>query len=523
MLIVVQIPLYDPRGDTFPGVEARLEKPHWPTPAVKRSFIRSSGAVFERGQKGLSGFFAEDRLCDARKLVRFPRIDALSTVELDDGALVSRATPRIAFRHFFMDGRHTAKLEIGFFLPPTPSRDGIIGSNFQDLVEHILSLPMEIGPERVQTKLIHAGDATACVVERATGRHTGKLGRAWRRVARGVPSELRAGPPLLLAVMDAKLFVGGLPRNPSLAQVGASTIGAWRQELDKQRYDLVLISQPERSADLVRNIRLFLNRCHAELVSLEFALSDITDAAESKPSRRKLAKLKTTLVSLQEARLERLAALSRRVGKSARALRGSIEDDPVEIGGAVLSKIWGGRVDSVYERADLLSEKLNSSRQASTGPAVLRGLKRSVFLSYRRDDTGDLARRVAAQLEQAFPRLDIFLDIHKLTPGGAWRRELESAIAACSHVLGFMGARWVGEDPLGGRRIDNPIDTVRLEIETTLQSEKRFLPVIADRSNFPPTNLPSSLRNLSAHNGIFVERELTTEHIEALEQFLRIV
>jgi len=522
MLIIVQFPFYDPRGQIFPGLEARLEQPHWPTPAIKRSFVRSSGAVFERSNKGLSGFFAEDRLCSARRLVRFPSIDAVRTIELVDGAITSQATPRIGFRHLFMDGRHTGKLEVGFFLPRSASRDGIVGSNFQDLVEHILSLPVEIGPDRKRTQLVHAGEVLAGVLERATGKHTGRIGRAWRRMRKGTPAPICAGPPLMLAIADRATFIGGLPRQPSIAAVGRCTIAAWRQEIDRQRYDLVVIAEPERSADLVRNMRLFLNRCHAELVSLEFALSDITRASQKRLSSRKRIELGSALESLQEAKLQRLVGLSRRVGKSARALRGGSEADPVELGGAVLSKIWGGRVDSVYERADLLSDKLAPKAPSASGTKPISGLKRRVFLSYRRLDTGDLARRIANQLERAFPQTEVFLDVHDLTPGGAWRRELEAAISGCSHVLGLIGRAWVGPDPLGERRIDNPVDTVRLEIETTLQAEKRFLPLIADRGSFPPPDLPTSLRGLTSHNGVFVEGELSSGNLAAIQDFLRI-
>ena len=524
MIIVVQIPLFDPRGEIFPGREDKLTKPVWPAPTDTCSFIRSSGAVFERRAKGLHGFFAEDWLCNARRFVRFPEIPPLRTIEIDEDAFVSQATPRVAFRHLFMDGRHTAKLEIGFYLQPGEALDAIVGSNFQDLVEHILGLTVEAGSDQEARALISLGPQAAHALERATGRHAWLCTRLWRHLTRRNPAEIQAGPPFVIGIVKSTQFVGGLPPSPSLAKVGACTVSAWRRHLHSKRYDLVVISEPPRSADLVRNLRLFLNRCHAELVATEFALGRIAGLAAARIGQRKVEILKAELASLHSARLSHIASLTRRIGTSARALRGGKDTDPVEIGGAVLASIWGGRVDGILERADILSEKLDRRFKSQTGSLVRSSLKRTVFISYRRRDTGALARKLVDRLTAVFPQSDFFLDLVSLTPGGAWQKELETAIAKCSHVLALIGPDWVGLNPLGERRIDSPIDPVRLEIETALEFEKRFLPVFANSGDAPfqLDDLPASLRPIGSFHGRSISNDLTAQDLKFIEQFLKV-
>ena len=60
----------------------------------------------------------------------------------------------------------------------------------------------------------------------------------------------------------------------------------------------------------------------------------------------------------------------------------------------------------------------------------------------------------------------------------------------------------------GGRRIDNPNDWVRIEIEAALQQSKNLIPVLVDGANMPrPEILPESLRPLARRNAVRLTHE----------------
>jgi hypothetical protein len=67
-----------------------------------------------------------------------------------------------------------------------------------------------------------------------------------------------------------------------------------------------------------------------------------------------------------------------------------------------------------------------------------------VFLSYRRDDTGELAMRLARRLKQDLGVDGAFLDSQDLEAGVEWRERLDEQIRACAAVIALIGHRWGG-------------------------------------------------------------------------------
>src|SRR5262249_24349671 len=64
-----------------------------------------------------------------------------------------------------------------------------------------------------------------------------------------------------------------------------------------------------------------------------------------------------------------------------------------------------------------------------------------------------------------------------------------------------IGPRWSAIADSEGRRIDNPNDSVRIEIETALQLGIRVVPVLVDGAVIPQADdLPSTLRPLARYN-----------------------
>jgi hypothetical protein len=127
-------------------------------------------------------------------------------------------------------------------------------------------------------------------------------------------------------------------------------------------------------------------------------------------------------------------------------------------------------------------------------------VSKSVFLSYRRADSAGHAGRIDADLEQAFGRPVVFRDVESIDAGADFVEVLEAALAGAQVCIVVIGRGWldgVGAD--GRRRLEDPNDIVRLEIETALQrSGTTVLPVLVNGATMPGENqLPPSLRRLA--------------------------
>jgi hypothetical protein len=90
-----------------------------------------------------------------------------------------------------------------------------------------------------------------------------------------------------------------------------------------------------------------------------------------------------------------------------------------------------------------------------------------VFISYRRDDSGDYAGRVHDRLEREFGSDLLFMDVDAIPLGANFTKVLREEVARCDVLLALIGANWLdarNED--GKRRLDNPSDYLRIEIAT---------------------------------------------------------
>lgn len=124
----------------------------------------------------------------------------------------------------------------------------------------------------------------------------------------------------------------------------------------------------------------------------------------------------------------------------------------------------------------------------------------SVFISYRRDDSRDVCRVLAGALMARLGRRNVFLDVDSIAGGELFPRRLEEALRASVVVLVVIGPRWLtAADDHGLRRLDNPADFVRREIELALDSGATVLPLLVHGAAQPAAHdLPPSLQPLAA-------------------------
>jgi hypothetical protein len=145
-----------------------------------------------------------------------------------------------------------------------------------------------------------------------------------------------------------------------------------------------------------------------------------------------------------------------------------------------------------------------------------------IFISYRRDDADHAAGRLALNLEKTFQRDQLFMDVDNIEPGLNFVKELSDKVASCEALLAIIGPHWLDvTDETGQRRLDNPHDFVRIEIEAALKRDVRVVPVLVDGAQMPrEQHLPESLRELSHRQAVRLSHERFSADAEGLAKAL---
>jgi WD40 repeat protein len=125
-----------------------------------------------------------------------------------------------------------------------------------------------------------------------------------------------------------------------------------------------------------------------------------------------------------------------------------------------------------------------------------------IFLSYRREDTGPYARSLQLQLSQRFPDVPVFMDLDSIEAGLDFAEVIEEAVDSCVVLVALIGRQWATlADEEGNRRLDNPGDYVRFEVQTALERAIRVIPVLVDgASPLRQQQLPAELHKLARLN-----------------------
>jgi len=121
-----------------------------------------------------------------------------------------------------------------------------------------------------------------------------------------------------------------------------------------------------------------------------------------------------------------------------------------------------------------------------------------IFLSYRRDDSTSATGRLADALEAHFGDERVFRD-REIGAGDDFVAAIRRSVESATVVLVVVGRRWVGaSDAAGRRRLDDPGDFVRLEVELALAARVAMVPVLVEGAAMPSAaDLPASLADFS--------------------------
>jgi WD40 repeat protein len=133
----------------------------------------------------------------------------------------------------------------------------------------------------------------------------------------------------------------------------------------------------------------------------------------------------------------------------------------------------------------------------------------SVFISYRRQETSGLAGRLYDRLADRFGDDQVFMDVDTIALGVDFAEVITQAVSTCQVLLAVIGPRWLtATDQDGRRRLDDPDDTVRLEVTAALERDIRVIPILVEGATMPRRQeLPDSLASLARRNALSVRHE----------------
>lgn len=137
----------------------------------------------------------------------------------------------------------------------------------------------------------------------------------------------------------------------------------------------------------------------------------------------------------------------------------------------------------------------------------MRVLSAKIFVNYRRDDSASHAMNIAQYLENAFGRENVFIDVDRFKAGQHFPEVLADKVRSCNAMLVVIGPNWLNmRDPAtGSRRLDQPGDWVRLEIQAALARGICVIPILVGGAKFPlKRDLPPELHSLYDRHHVVV-------------------
>jgi len=115
---------------------------------------------------------------------------------------------------------------------------------------------------------------------------------------------------------------------------------------------------------------------------------------------------------------------------------------------------------------------------------------RGVFISYRRDDDAKslYPRLLKESLRSRLENVDVFVDRDDIPPGADFGEVIINKLHSSAVLIALIGPKWY-------KRLDDPEDYVRLEIQTALERGVWVIPTLIDGARLPrrlgrPRGLP---------------------------------
>jgi tetratricopeptide (TPR) repeat protein len=145
-----------------------------------------------------------------------------------------------------------------------------------------------------------------------------------------------------------------------------------------------------------------------------------------------------------------------------------------------------------------------------------------IFISYRRSDSQMVAGRLRESLARRLGAEAIFRDKDSIGAGEDWTRAIEASLTGNAIVLALIGPGWAtARDEAGARRLDDPADWNRIELELALKRSARVIPLLIDETRMPrESELPGSLGQLARINALKLRDDDWDSDVERLMRAL---
>ncbi len=129
-----------------------------------------------------------------------------------------------------------------------------------------------------------------------------------------------------------------------------------------------------------------------------------------------------------------------------------------------------------------------------------------IFISYRRSDSPDATGRIYDRLVAEFGKARVFKDVDSIPLGQDFRGHLNGIVSECGVMLTIIGPRWTdATNKAGQRRLEDPDDFVRIELEAALARDIPVVPVLVAHAPIPlASDLPTSLAAMAFRQSIEV-------------------
>src|SRR5215469_5098262 len=119
-----------------------------------------------------------------------------------------------------------------------------------------------------------------------------------------------------------------------------------------------------------------------------------------------------------------------------------------------------------------------------------------IFISYRRSDAAAMSGRIYNAMAARFGRKKVFRDTQDIPVGVRFPEFLQQTLLQCQVAFILIGPGWLhATTPDGTRRLDDPSDLVRLEVETALTHGLLVCPLLLEGVAMPAADeLPPSIQ-----------------------------
>jgi tetratricopeptide (TPR) repeat protein len=149
-----------------------------------------------------------------------------------------------------------------------------------------------------------------------------------------------------------------------------------------------------------------------------------------------------------------------------------------------------------------------------------------VFVSYRRSDSSGHVIALCKDLTSHFGQSAIFKDVDTIPPGVDFVEAIEEGVNHTQALLAVIGPQWLtASSEAGARRLDDPSDIVRLEIQAALaRRELRVIPLLVGGATMPGGGeLPVELARLARRNAVELRDNRWEADVAALIQALEAI